>query len=1795
MLRYRLARACFRNRRRSFESLETKQLLAGDLVASWRADSITFDEDAVQIAEWPDTVMGRVVSPVGQPRLIRNAINGRPAVRFQTLDGVDGFVGEAAVNPLGGADDFTVVVAYATDSNRLQGSDSNWFRNAGLVDANAFGFSNDWGLTINRDGRVFAGIGGGFVDPVVTVHAESPSNDGTLHVAALTRQAGDLRLYVDGVRVAEANNASLSSRSDSSFSIGKTNAGDLGFDGEIAEIRFFDGQLTDDEVAQIYGELHGYYHNERPVAVEDVYTFPEDGSIFNSFVPVADGVLANDTDPDGESLSAVLIEDVQHGKLLLSADGSLSYTADPDYFGTDQFRYTARDFRDSEPVTVTIHVTPKYDPATGMPDLYKQLSSEVLQVPAATGLLANDLNPDLVPLEVVVLRSVSQGHLTVNPDGSFTYQPMGFFGRESFSYVIRDGVGESKPVEVTIIVNTPPEARDDRFEFDEDKRLTLAGNYDLTANDFDAEGDLLTLIIVDGPEHGILETDDKGVLSYVPNENYVGDDRFTYRIEDVEDSSTVATAYLTIKPINDAPVAQPDVFFGIADQRVVLDIDQSVLENDTDVEQQPLVAQLVDGPAIGTIDFRTDGTFAFEPPNGFLGSTSFQYLADDGDSVSAPVSVTITVNSLAEQQRIVVNELHVHPDIKTEKVEFVELHNPSDVPVGVGGWALRNAVDYVFPTNAYLPAGGYLVVAQDPQDFGDKFGRSSLGPWEGKLANDQDVIDLYTHTGQQIDRVDYQLGFPWPTYGDEPGPSMQLVNARLQNDLGGNWIGALPTPGEVNAVDTGNTGPQMRRVSHVPATPGSGQPVTVQVTATDDDGVSSVTLEYQVVDPGDYIAESDERYSTQWTTIAMNDDGQAGDVAASDGVYTVVLPTDLQQHRRLIRYRFKAEDATGISQAAPYADDPQPNFAYFVYDQLPDWGAADEPGVTPEVTYSNDLLGSIPVYHLITTHESHVGSQYIPDSTERAYRGPEYQWEGTLVYDGEVYDHINFRARGGVWRYAMGKNMWKFNFERGHAFQARDDYGNEYKTRWDKLNFSSLIQQGNFQHRGEQGLFESVGFELFNLAGTESPETHYVHFRIISHADERGEDQYSGDFQGLYLAIEQPDGNFLDQHDLPDGNFYKIEGNRAESTVNQGADQVDDATDVNENFIRKFRRSEATVDWWREMVDLDRYYGYQAISHGIHHYDTAFGKNFYYYHNPDTDKMQIHPWDLDLTWADNMYGNEGHEFNMLVAKNEDFNDYSHTANIELENTFNADYQNRVREILDLLFTPEQVGMLIDQVASIVYQPGARSFVDADRAMWDHNPITSVRTKYTDNSKNAVSWKYYQKAETKDFPGMIKILKDYVVKRNTWIRERVLTNEVNIPLTPQVEHVGASFELNDLTFQTSEFESPIGAEFVGMEWRIAATTDVHAPDFDPYDRTEPRIYEINALWESGVVSEFQDAITIPAHHLVAGETYRVRVRMLDDDDHWSHWSEPVQFVARPETDPEINGSLRISEIHFNPVQQSAVEIAAGMTDKDEFEFIELVNIGQRPIDLSSVKLVRIDVEGQSQGVDFSFADGSIAVLGPGSRAVVVENQEAFALRYGKRPVAGQWRGGLSNNGELITITSNGTIVQQVRYEDDWHPATDGDGPSLEIVDPSVSDLSKWSEADAWRPSQFVGGTPGMGPKTDHVPGDANRDGVFDSLDLVDVFARGEYEDDILGNSSWEDGDWNQDGDFNSEDIVFAFQFGAFVPHEVPSMPLLTPATSDSVFARIWEHDREQNNKGATKNRELGLAISEELLW
>ncbi|MEM7264143.1 MAG: hypothetical protein AAF488_19310, partial [Planctomycetota bacterium] len=106
------------------------------------------------------------------------------------------------------------------------------------------------------------------------------------------------------------------------------------------------------------------------------------------------------------------------------------------------------------------------------------------------------------------------------------------------------------------------------------------------------------------------------------------------------------------------------------------------------------------------------------------------------------------------------------------------------------------------------------------------------------------------------------------------------------------------------------------------------------------------------------------------------------------------------------------------------------------------------------------------------------------------------------------------------------------------------------------------------------------------------------------------------------------------------------------------------------------------------------------------------------------------------------------------------------------------------------------------------------------------------------------------------------------------------------------------------------------------------------------------------------------------------------------------------------------------------------------------------------------------------VSFTFGDIELA---PGERVVVVENRDAFIIRYGLDPqIAGQYSGKLSNAGEMLVLTdSRGRDVARFEYSDAWYPETDGEGKSLELrgVDEDPE------EAASWDPSVEDQGSPG----------------------------------------------------------------------------------------------------------------------
>ncbi|MCA9152919.1 MAG: lamin tail domain-containing protein, partial [Planctomycetales bacterium] len=361
-----------------------------------------------------------------------------------------------------------------------------------------------------------------------------------------------------------------------------------------------------------------------------------------------------------------------------------------------------------------------------------------------------------------------------------------------------------------------------------------------------------------------------------------------------------------------------------------------------------------------------------------------------------------------------------------------------------------------------------------------------------------------------------------------------------------------------------------------------------------------------------------------------------------------------------------------------------------------------------------------------------------------------------------------------------------------------------------------------------------------------------------------------------------------------------------------------------------------------------------------------------------------------------------------------------------------EFQSRLREMQDLLLNPDQAWQAVEEYARHVER-----FADVDRAMWNYNPRTSAAHKgYFYKSPapydGGAAGQVRRALTSADFEGMINWVKEFIVDGGFGGSQlKVLHQDSDIPATPVVTALGTT-SITDLLFRTSEFLDPQGADtFAALEWRVAEVTDAAAPAYDP---DTPVHFEITPTWTSGRTELFSDTMVLDPAILQVGHAYRVRIRMQDTTGRWSHWSDPLQFIPAAATS-SLHQALRISEVNYHPGAPTAGEIAAGYTDADEFEFIELVNRSTNPVDLRTAALVMSQDDMGEEGVYFSFANGAVQTLEAGGRVVVVEDIEAFRMRYGDEPrVAGQWTGQLSNASEQLTLIALGTIIQQFRYQD-----------------------------------------------------------------------------------------------------------------------------------------------------------------
>ena len=383
--------------------------------------------------------------------------------------------------------------------------------------------------------------------------------------------------------------------------------------------------------------------NDAPVSNNDGFTLFQDASLS---IPTA-GVLANDSDVEGDALTASLVSAPTHGTVVLNSNGSFDYTPAAGFVGSDSFSYVANDgLADSLTATVTLTVARVNAAPVAIGDTYS-VNEDTELVIAAPGVTGNDTDADGDAMSVVKVLGPAHGTLVLNADGSFSYTPsLNYRGLDTFSYLVNDGTLNSNVATVSIDVlntNRVPVAGDETYSTSEDTALTVALP-GVLLNDSDADGDLLSVLKVVGPAHGTLALNADGTFVYTPAANFNGTDSFTYVANDGALNSNVATVTINVGAVNDAPVASADSYTMTEDSTLTSAI--SILANDSDVDGDALTIVKVLDPAHGTLVLNPDGTFLYTPAANYAGADSFSYFVTDGSLNSSTVSVNITVTAI---------------------------------------------------------------------------------------------------------------------------------------------------------------------------------------------------------------------------------------------------------------------------------------------------------------------------------------------------------------------------------------------------------------------------------------------------------------------------------------------------------------------------------------------------------------------------------------------------------------------------------------------------------------------------------------------------------------------------------------------------------------------------------------------------------------------------------------------------------------------------------------------------------------------------------------------------------------------------------------------------------------------------------------------------------------------------------------------------------------------------------------------------------------------------------------------
>ncbi len=363
-----------------------------------------------------------------------------------------------------------------------------------------------------------------------------------------------------------------------------------------------------------------YLANQPPVA--------NDVSVSHGTAAVTVDVLANDWDPDGDALTVTAVGTPTSGTAAINGDGTITYTPNSGTSATaDSFSYTIADGQGgTSSATVSVFIADQPPVAN---DVYAPHATAAVTV----DVLANDWDPDGDAMTVTSVGTPANGTATINADNTITYTPnSGFTGSSDlFTYTIADGQGGTSSALVFVgMIDHAPVAVNEAFD-----HVTATTTLAVLAQDYDADGDTLTVTSIGTPAHGTASLNSDGTVTFTPAGGY-STDSFTYTIADGQGGTSTGT--VSIFSNDQAPVAGATNVVGVT-AAVTVD----VLANASDPDGDALTVTAVGTPGHGTAVNNSDGTVTYTPNSGYSGTDTFTYTIADGYGDTATGTVSLQV------------------------------------------------------------------------------------------------------------------------------------------------------------------------------------------------------------------------------------------------------------------------------------------------------------------------------------------------------------------------------------------------------------------------------------------------------------------------------------------------------------------------------------------------------------------------------------------------------------------------------------------------------------------------------------------------------------------------------------------------------------------------------------------------------------------------------------------------------------------------------------------------------------------------------------------------------------------------------------------------------------------------------------------------------------------------------------------------------------------------------------------------------------------------------------------------